>query len=57
MIAVLGSSAESSFGYLKAGRPWFVSPSPSTPCLSLINTPTLCLLLVDVDPLPLPRQE
>ena len=35
----------------------FVSSFSSTSCLSLINIPTLCLLLVDLGPRPLPRLE
>ena len=57
VIAVLGCSGESAFGYLRQGGfSLFLHPL-STPCLFLINTHMLCLLLVDLGPLPLPRQE
>ena len=48
---------ESPLGYLRRGEFWFVSLSPSLTCLSQINTLTLCLLLVDLGPLLLPRPE
>ena len=48
---------EDSLEYIRLGRFQFVSLSPSSSCLSLINTPTLCLLLVDLGPLPLLRPE
>ena len=56
MVAFRGFN-EGSLGYIKLGRFWFVSLSPSSSCLSLINIPTLCSLLVDLGPLPLPRLE
>ena len=55
VIVVLGGFNESAFWIYKVGRSWFVSSSPSSPCLCLINTPMLCLLLVDLGPHPLLR--
>ena len=46
---------ESTPWIFKVGRFWFVSPFPSSASLSLINIPMLCLLLVDLGPLPLLR--
>ena len=48
---------QGSLGYIRLGRFWFVSLSPSSSCLFLINIPMLCLLLVDLGPLPLLRLE
>ena len=56
MVAFRGFD-EGSLGYIRLGELWFVSLSPSSSCLFLINIPTLCLLLVDLGPLPLPRPE
>ena len=46
-----------SLGYIRLGRFWFDSLSPSSSCLSQTNIPTLCSLLVDLGPLPLLRLE
>ena len=56
MIAVLGGFVCCPLKYLRqGGLGSFVPPSPSSPCLFLINTHTLGLLLVDLGPPPLPR--
>ena len=57
VMATLGRVSESSFRYLRRGGFGFVSPFPSSTCLSQINTHTLCLLLVDLGPQPLLRLE
>ena len=57
VMVALGVSIEGSLGYIRLGELWFVSLSPSSSCLFLTNTPTLCLLLVDLGPLPLLRPE